>query len=76
MSASRSIGVAAPVTGIEEDIEEEVVCAIEEVEVGHAIISLFAYALTISMYDMVGTGIFFQLLFAFLLESRSLKKFP
>jgi hypothetical protein len=48
MAASRSIGFAAPATGIEEDMEEEVVDAIEEVEVGHAIISLFANALTIS----------------------------
>jgi hypothetical protein len=48
MAASRSIGVAAPATGIEEDIEEEVVDAIDEVEVGHAIISLFANSLTLS----------------------------
>jgi len=76
MAASRSIGVTAPVTGIEEDIVEEVVDAIVEEEMGHTIKSLFAYALTISTYDIVGMGIFSQLRFVFLLESRSLKNFP
>jgi len=42
MAASRSIGAAAPVTGKEVGIVEEVVDAIVEVEVGHAIISLSA----------------------------------
>jgi len=42
MAASISIGVAEPVTGKEVDIVEEVVDAIVEVKVGHAIISLYA----------------------------------
>jgi len=52
MAASRSIGVSEPVTRVEEGIVEEVADAIVEVIIGHAIMSLSAYALTISTYDI------------------------
>jgi len=76
MAVSRSIEVSEPVTGLEVEIEEEVEDAMVEVVIGHAIMSLFVYALSISTYYIVGTGISSQLQSALLLNSRSLKKFP